>query len=80
MNQYYCTANENEMSQAKYGDDIILLLETIANLKVLQSLNKVSDQLIILWLRQLKNMCRDSPIMTLIKLYGNLMSTNLLFY
>ena len=80
LSKYYCTANENEISQAEYGDDIILLLETIANLKVLQSLNKVSDQLIILWLRQLKNMCRDSPRMTLIKLHGNLMSTNLLFY
>ena len=76
MNQYYCTANENEISQAEYGDDIIILLETLSNLKVLQSLNKVSDQLIILWLRQLKNILWDSPRMTLIKLDGNLISTN----
>ena len=75
MNQYYCTSNENEISQAEYGDDIILLLETMSNLKVLQSLNKVSDQLIILWIRQLKNILWDSPRMTLIKLDGNLIST-----
>ena len=80
LSKHNCTVNENEISQSKYEDDIILLLETIANLKVLQSLNKVSDQLIILRLRRLKNTYRDSPRMTLIKLYGNLMSTNLLFY